>query len=456
MLGLRRLTPISVTGMSSFPPPPGPGNPPSDPFAPPTGVAPQQPQQPQYEPPQFQQPQYQQPQYQQPQFTPIPTPTPTPGSTTPVWKKWWFAVGILVVAGGVVTAIVVATSNKDEARVTSDTRFDDITIPSIDISIPDITAPQITIPEITVDITIPSNTTADTTGETTLDTTADTTTETTEATTTSTGTVDTDDLIVGQTATVEGGSTVRLNSVTPNAPLIDDFFTPDEGNTITRLDVEGCAGTDGLYFNSLYWQGYAEDNTSIDSFLFGGDLPTFEIAPGACIRGLIDLEVPAGKTVSSVVMQGSLFDEAARWNTKESVPVDGPLVAATPVTTFGLNETAKLPDGATAVVRVVTPNAPPLDDFFPPDPGRQLVRADVQVCAGAVPLDVGPIYWYVSATDSRSGEATFGGSTLSSVQLAAGECAAGLVELDLPADATVNNVIITDSALTEAARFRVS
>lgn len=450
--------------MSSFPPPPGPGNPQGGSFGPPSSTPPQQPQPPQYQPPGFEQPQYQQPQYQQPQyqqapfqqpqFTPIPEPTPTPGSTTPVWKKWWFAVGMLVVVGGVVTAIVVATSKEDEARVTSDTRFDDVTIPTFDVTIPDITAPEFSVPDVTVDITIPPATT-DATDDTTLDTTADTSTETTEPTA-STGGVDTDDLIVGQTATVEGGSTVRLNSVTPNAPLIDDFFTPDEGNTITRLDVEGCAGSDGLYFNSLYWQGFAEDNTSIDSFLFGGDLPTFQIAPGACIRGLIDLEVPPGKTVTSVVMQGSLFEEAARWNTSESVPVDGPLVAASPVTTFGLNETAKLADDATAVVRAVTPNAPPLDDFFPPDEGRQLVRADVEVCAGTVPLDIGPIYWYVSATDNRTGEATFGGSTLSSIQLAPGECGAGLVELDLPADATVNNVLITDSALTEAARFRVS
>jgi hypothetical protein len=445
--------------MSSFPPPPGPGTPQGGPFGPPSGTPPQQSQyeQPQHAPPQYQEPQYQQAQYQQaqyqqPQLTPIPTPTPTPGSSPPVWKKWWFAVGLLVVAGGIVTAIVVATSKKDEVQVTSDTRFDDITVPTFDVTIPDITAPQITIPDVTVDITIPSATTPDTT----LDTTADTSTDATEATTAPTGGIDTDDLIVGQTATVEGGSTVRLNSITPNAPLIDDLFTPDEGNTITRLDIEGCAGTEGLYFNSLYWQGFAEDNTSIDSFLFGGDLPTFEIAPGACIRGLIDLEVPAGKTVSSVVMQGSLFQEAARWNTNESVPVDGPLVATAPITTFGLNETAKLPDGATAVVRAVTPNAPPLDDFFPPAPGRQLVRADVEVCAGTTPLEVGPIYWYVSATDSRTGEATFGGSTLSSIQLAAGECGAGLVELDLPADATADNVIITDSALTEAARFRVS
>lgn len=438
--------------MSSFPPPPGRGNPHGGPFGPPPSAPPQQPR---YEPAPFDQPQYQPPQYQQSQFSPIPAPSPTPGSTPPVWKKWWFAVGLLVVAGGIVTAIVVATSNKDEARVTSDTRFDDITVPTFDVTIPDITSPQI--PDVTVDITIPSGTTPDTTPDTTLDTTLDTTADTsTEATTSATGGVDSDDLIVGQIATVDGGSTVRLNSVTPNAPLLDDFFTPDEGNTITRLDVEGCAGTEGLYFNSLYWQGFAEDNTSIDAFLFGGDLPTFEIAPGACIRGLIDLEVPAGKNLSSVVMQGTLFQEAARWNTNDSVPVDGPLVAAAPVTTFGLAETAMLPDGATAVVRAVTPNAPPLDDFFPPDAGRQLVRADVQVCAGTTPLDVGPIYWYVSATDNRTGEATFGGSTLSSAELAAGECGAGLIELDLPADATVNNVIITDSALTEAARFRAS
>jgi hypothetical protein len=126
------------------------------------------------------------------------------------------------------------------------------------------------------------------------------------------------------------------------------------------------------------------------------------------------------------------------------------------VASLVLYETATFGDGATAVVRAVQPNAPPLDDFFPADPGRQLVRADVQVCAGSTALDVGPIYWYVSATDNRTGEATFGGSTLSSTSIAPGECAAGLVELDLPADAVVSNVIITDSTLVEQARFRTS
>jgi hypothetical protein len=248
---------------------------------------------------------------------------------------------------------------------------------------------------------------------------------------------------------------VRLNSVTPNSPPTDEFFTPDPGTTLTRLDVEGCAGTEGLYMNSIYWIGFLEDNTSVDPYILSGDLPSLTVAPGACLRGTIDLEVPDGHTVSSVVMRGSLFDEVARWSTASTNAPQSPLTAGNPITANGLAETVTLSSGATAVVRSVTPGAPPLDDFFQPAAGRQLVRVDVELCAGSSPLNVNPIWWFAAAADNRMGSYTFA-STLPSIDIAAGECAAGLVEIDMPADAIVSTIVLSDNTFTETARWRAA
>ena len=239
--------------------------------------------------------------------------------------------------------------------------------------------------------------------------------------------------------------------MTPNAPLIDDFFTPDEGNTITRLDIEGCAGDEPFNLNPIYWTGFLADNTAADYFIFGGDLPSIELAPGACLHGSIDLEVPAGGSVTSVVLLGQLFDEVARWDTTSSVPVTGPLVAPDPVEPSPVGSKLTLPDGSTAVVTSVVPNAPPLDENFPPEEGRQIVRIEVEQCAGGEPLSINPAYWWAAAADNHLGQSQFGGSTLPSLTLAAGECVAGTVEIGLAADAKVAQIILTNDGFTEAA-----
>ena len=362
-----------------------------------------------------------------------------PTEPTPVWKKWWFITGVVVVVGAAIALVVASQDDEPEVSApppVTEVAVTEVTLP--EISIPESSVPEISIPEISVPV-VPE--------------TPPPTEETSEP---STSAPTTANAVVGDTVTLDDGTLARVNSVTPNAPPFDDFFPPEAGTTLSRVDVEVCAGSEGYSANSLYWLGFLEDNTSVDPFVFGGDLPTVGIAPGSCIRGSIDLQVPDGHTLASVVMRGTLFEEAARWDVTSSVPVSAPLQSPNPSTVSGLGETITLSDGSTAVVKSVVPNAPPLEEFFPPDPGRQYVRVEVEQSAGSVPRQVNPAYWYAAAEDNSTGEATFGGSTLASIQLAPGECAAGFVEIDLPAAATVATVFVTDEALQEAARWRAA
>jgi hypothetical protein len=150
-----------------------------------------------------------------------------------------------------------------------------------------------------------------------------------------------------------------------------------------------------------------------------------------------------------------MFEEAARWSTASSSEVTGPLRSDTDVESVPLGEVVTLPEGHTAVARSVTPNFPPPDEFADPGPGRQLVEVDVEVCAGSTSLQVSPIDWVVVAEDNRVGDWAFHSGTLPSIEIAAGECAAGTVYLDIAADATIAYVTYGDLLLTELGRWEV-
>ena len=178
------------------------------------------------------------------------------------------------------------------------------------------------------------------------------------------------------------------------------------GFTFTEAEVELCAGSNGQSANPLYWRAFLADNTG------GGDVvrvrrsPRSAWLPAAARGGWVAFEVPDGSSVASVVLTDQLFAGIGRWTTASAVSVSSPLAPASPPTAGALGSTADIGGGATAVVRSVTPNAPPTNEFFGPSPGRQLVEVSVELCAGSAPLAVNPLYWLLTGEDSVTGSAS--------------------------------------------------
>lgn len=333
----------------------------------------------------------------------------------PLWKRWWFVGGV----GIVVLAIVggaLAGSDED----TDGTASDDDRVVSDE---PDADQPSDDDP---ADPAEPDN-----------------------------GIPDAEDgpFPVG-TAVMEDDDLVRVNAINTNVPG-NEFFEPDPGTTVTTAEVEACGGNDGFNANALYWTAFLDDNTAAENYLFADDFQTIGLRPGACTRGLVSFEVPDGKTVASIVLTGPLFDETARWTVAGAVPVTEPLQPVEAMETTPLGSTAEFGAGHTAVVRSVVDGAPPLNEFFGPGAGRQFNQIDVELCAGSEPLPVNPLYWLGSGTDSWMGSAGLGGSTLQTIELAPGQCVAGLVELDMPAGSVTASVVLMDPIFDEVGRWSV-
>lgn len=255
--------------------------------------------------------------------------------------------------------------------------------------------------------------------------------------------------------TIRGdGSIVRVNSVTANAPG-DDFFEPDPGNTITAIDVEACAGPDGFAANAFYWSAYLADNTAAENFLFADDFESLRLAPGGCIRGTITYEVPDGNPVTSVVLTNLTFDEIGRWTVDGAIEPSGSLVPETEPASVRVGETVTFGAGHTVTLRSVEDAAPPLEEIFAPEAGRQYNRIDVELCAGDETLPVNALYWFGVATDHFMGNSALVGDTLELIDLAKGQCAAGLVELDLREGSQTAYVVFTDTLTDEVARWKV-
>lgn len=372
-------------------------------------------------------------------------PQPAPISASPVaakqkkplWKRWWFIVGVLLVI--VIAASAVAGSSEDDQ--------------------PDGASDQevVTTDEVEVDDSGTSETEDSESGETDGDTAGEpaddggTETATTEAP--DSGLPDADDgpVAVG-VALQEDDDVVRVNSVTPNAPG-NEFFTPDPGMTVTVAEVEACGGDDGFNANALYWSAFLESNESADNYLFADDFPTASLKPGACVRGQVSFEVPEGSAVASIVLTGPLFDETARWTVAGAQPVAERLQPVIQPEAAAVGESVMFGNGHTAVLRSATDSAPPLNEFFAPDPGRQLTQLDVEVCAGEESLPVNPLYWVAFNSEHWSGSAELGGSTLDAIDVAPGQCVAGKVEIVLPENSATAYVVLTNPIFDEVARW---
>ena len=244
-----------------------------------------------------------------------------------------------------------------------------------------------------------------------------------------------------------------MNAITPDAPPRRELFPPDPGFTFTEADVELCAGSDRMSINPLYWKAFLTDNTEAEVAILSNDLQTFDMAPGACSRGWVTFSVPDGGTLRDVVLTSELFSEIGRWTTETTVPVTAPLTSETAVAAATLSETVELDGGGTAVVRSITPNAPPTNEFLPAEPGRQFVDVDVEVCAGSESFSVNPLYWLMTAQDNYTGGASLGGGTLPTIDVAAGQCVAGVVQLDMLEQSVPAYVVFTGALFEELARW---
>ncbi|HTH06487.1 MAG TPA: hypothetical protein VL916_11485 [Ilumatobacteraceae bacterium] len=367
-----------------------------------------------------------------PPLPPLPTEMyvdPTPPDR-PIWKKPWFILVGLAAIAAIVGAIVFMGGDDDDGEVTNAT-----TDETLETTVTESTEPS-----------------TDTTPVDTADTTpVDTTGETTAPTAPPPGD---DDLALGDIAEVENGAVVRVNSVEPNAPPVDEFFQPEPGFTFTRVDVEMCAGTESLYASPIYFMAFLDDNSEAQLSFLGMDLPAAGLAPGGCARGLIDFNVPDGHTVADIVFLNEIFEEAARWSTASSNDIDGPLSSGVEVESSPLGETLTVESGETVVAKSITPIEPE-DDFSDPGPGRQLYEIDVEVCAGSEPVSVNPYSWVIVGEDNRLGGPSFSSGTLPSIDVAAGECVAGTVHLDIAETSTIAYIVYGDVLLEELARWEV-
>jgi hypothetical protein len=256
------------------------------------------------------------------------------------------------------------------------------------------------------------------------------------------------------TAVAAAGDVVRVNRIVADAPG-DDFFQPEAGNTITEVEVEVCAGADGFWSNSFAWTAYLDDGTEAEHFLFGDDIPTYQLAAGGCARGIVGYEVPDGRTVTEVAVLDLFFSETARFTADGAVEPVGRLAPPTPPIAAPIGTPQAFGAGHTATVRAVRDGAPPLDDLFPPAPGRQYNIVEVELCAGSEPLTVTGLFWHVAGTDHRGGTSILTGDTLPFDDVAAGQCITGEVQIDVSAGTTTAYVVYADDASSETARWSV-
>ncbi len=248
------------------------------------------------------------------------------------------------------------------------------------------------------------------------------------------------------------GSLVRVNSVNLDAPG-DDFFEPDAGNTITAIEVEACAGPDGFATNSFYWSAFMPDATVADNYLFADDIVNIELAPGGCIRGIVTFEMPAATPVASIVLTSPTFSEIARWETEGAVAVSERLAPELQPASVPVGSAVTWGPNHRATVQSVEDAAPPLDEFFGPDPGRQYNRVNVEVCAGDVALPVSSLGWFGVGADHWMGTTVLMGDTLPSIELAPGECAAGSVQIGMPEGTGTAAVVYFEPGTGEIARW---
>ncbi len=378
-----------------------------------------------------------------------------PTAKKPVWKRWWFLGGAAIIVLIVIAAAVSAPAEDDPSAVPSDPSDEQSGAPDEGSTV-DGTEESPGESDDSAAVTTPDESNDQSEPQTAEPASSDEGDATDDDSNADSGDPDADDgpVPVG-IAVTEDDDIVRVNAVMADVPPTE-FFDPDPGTTITGVEVEACAGDDGFNANPLYWTAFLDDNTAAENYLFADDFEAVSLKPGACIRGIVTFTVPDGRTVSSVVLTGQLFEETARWLVEGAVPVTERLQPVQPVEAAALGESVTFGAGHSAVVRSVVDNSAPLSEFFGPETGRQFSQIDVELCAGSESLAVNPLYWLGATAERWMGSAALGGSTLNAIDLASGQCIAGLVEIDLPEGSTTEYIVLMNAIFDEAARWVTS
>lgn len=261
---------------------------------------------------------------------------------------------------------------------------------------------------------------------------------------------------VGEIIEGGGGQRSRVNAVTPNAPALNEFTSPDPGTTFTRLDVEQCAGSEQLATNPLYWSAQLDDRTMAEATLGAQGFETITLAPGGCQRGTVDVSVPQGRSVTAVVLTDATFSETGRWQVGASSgpPTAEALQPDEPPESAPVGEQVEAVGGR-AIVHGVAPGAAPTNEFTTPDPGSSFTRLDVEVCAGDQSTPVNPLYWFGVLDDNTIASAELGAQTLQTLELAPNQCQRGTVDVVVPDGRRVVAVLFTDAGVQEAGRWSV-
>jgi hypothetical protein len=260
---------------------------------------------------------------------------------------------------------------------------------------------------------------------------------------------------VGDVVEIDDGERARVNAVTPDAPPLDGSVTPEPGTSFTRLDVEQCAGDDELPTNPLYWSVQLDDGSMVEATIGAQGFETITLASGGCQRGDVVVSVPEERTVASVVLTNEILVETARWAVRPATPPETPLEPEEDPESEPLGEQVDALGGY-AVAHAVGPGPAPGTEPLPPPAGTTLTSLDVEVCAGDEAVAVNPLYWFGVLDDSTILEAHLGGQTLQTLQLAAGQCERGSVEVAVPEGQEVAQVVFTGPTVVEVARWTVS
>ncbi len=246
----------------------------------------------------------------------------------------------------------------------------------------------------------------------------------------------------------------RVNAITADVSALNEFVTVPAGMTITRADIEVCAGSRELNVNPLYWNAQDTENRSLDVLLGGQQWPTITLAAGGCVSGTIDFQVPEGASVGSVFITGAAFQEQARWqNEGENLTDVEPLVPFAPPAAVAAGTTVDLTAGATATLYSVETDTAPASDFVTIAPGATVMRIDVEVCAGDSSLNVNPLYWVGVGDRHATADALLGAQQYDTLELAAGQCQRGTIDFEIPAGEAPAYALLTNTGFDEVARW---
>lgn len=119
---------------------------------------------------------------------------------------------------------------------------------------------------------------------------------------------------IGEKITYDKGASVQVFSY--EQPVTGgEFDTPDAGTVYALIDVQVCAGSDTVSYNTLGFAAQMADNRRWEN-VFGNvrspDLGSGDLPAGQCKRGFVTLESTAGQRPVYVVWDYSGWEQG-RW-----------------------------------------------------------------------------------------------------------------------------------------------